>query len=113
MNHAVVYTSLSVYLLEEVERIYAVNGVDKRGYQLDLVGLQGTDKVPFYIGWQLNLFGDKLLGAVLPKKALAGIVGLSEGFHRLVFRHGNEADAAGKLSTKSAQIVGNGHKSND
>jgi hypothetical protein len=69
--------------------------------------------MPFYVRRKLSLFNDKLLYTVFSKKTLTGIVGLTEGFNRLIFGDSDEADIVGKLGTETTEICSNRHKEND
>ena len=76
--------------LQQMDRIHRLNHRGIWQDQLEFIGLEVTDEMPFYIGQHLRNLGSKLLRPVLTEQPLPGSIGLLQGRYRVELGHGHQ-----------------------
>ena len=96
VNHAVVFSTLFLYFLEQFERIHRFYHRHIRSDIFHLVGLQMSDEMPLYIvGQHLHLLSELLLMA-FAKHALSFFVGSLKILHGVVLADSHQTHSFGQ-----------------
>ena len=83
----------SAPLLNGIQKVDGIHRLNHRGIwqdQLEFIGLEVTDEMPFYIGRHLRNLGSKLLRPVLTEQPLPGSIGLLQSRYRVELGHGHQ-----------------------
>ena len=83
----------SAPLLNGIQKVDGIHRLNHRGIwqdQLEFIGLEVTDEMPFYIGRHLRNLGSKLLRPVLTEQPLPGSIGFLQGRYRVELGHGHQ-----------------------
>ena len=92
VDHFAIVSPPLINSLQQMQRIHRLDQRSVRKDELELVGLEVTDEVPFDVGGHLGHFGSQFLRTVLAEDTLARIVGLHQPFDRVEFGNCHQFD---------------------